>query len=258
MNIALPAEGGASAARGLILLHFLLSRGFGSVPKGTVFPHLSFRNRPFPPFLLVGCSRGGGMPQSGPRTWRPVQVSASCPLLPAPPAAAPPGGGPGVPAGPGGGGRSEPVPQDVSAPQLAERGPRVRGGRWSVPGFPLRYGRAALQTGVCQPFPLLPQDLSKSPKTMKKLLPKRKPERKPSDEEFALRKSECLRGHTWLRGGRRGHEGGEAGPRGWGRGFPEPQRGASAQPRVRAPGLESGAAQPPQCRPHQRRWQHPP
>uniref|UniRef100_A0A8C0C1I1 Rho guanine nucleotide exchange factor 7 n=1 Tax=Buteo japonicus TaxID=224669 RepID=A0A8C0C1I1_9AVES len=41
------------------------------------------------------------------------------------------------------------------------------------------------------------EDLSKSPKTMKKLLPKRKPERKPSDEEFALRKSkrdlnECL------------------------------------------------------------------
>ncbi|KAI4892708.1 hypothetical protein NFI96_015303 [Prochilodus magdalenae] len=32
-------------------------------------------------------------------------------------------------------------------------------------------------------------DLSKSPKSMKKLLPKRKPERKPSDEEFALRKS---------------------------------------------------------------------
>ncbi|XP_059502423.1 rho guanine nucleotide exchange factor 7-like isoform X3 [Stegostoma tigrinum] len=32
-------------------------------------------------------------------------------------------------------------------------------------------------------------DLSKSPKTMKKLLPKRKPERKASDEEFALRKS---------------------------------------------------------------------
>ncbi|XP_067150121.1 rho guanine nucleotide exchange factor 7 isoform X2 [Apteryx mantelli] len=32
------------------------------------------------------------------------------------------------------------------------------------------------------------EDLSKSPKTMKKLLPKRKPERKPSDEEFALRK----------------------------------------------------------------------
>uniref|UniRef100_A0A452G6V9 Rho guanine nucleotide exchange factor 7 n=1 Tax=Capra hircus TaxID=9925 RepID=A0A452G6V9_CAPHI len=42
------------------------------------------------------------------------------------------------------------------------------------------------------------EDLSKSPKTMKKLLPKRKPERKPSDEEFALRKSECLRGHTRL------------------------------------------------------------
>ncbi|XP_036157880.1 rho guanine nucleotide exchange factor 7 isoform X3 [Myotis myotis] len=33
------------------------------------------------------------------------------------------------------------------------------------------------------------EDLSKSPKTMKKLLPKRKPERKPSDEEFALRKT---------------------------------------------------------------------
>ncbi|KAK2502974.1 hypothetical protein MC885_013441 [Smutsia gigantea] len=33
------------------------------------------------------------------------------------------------------------------------------------------------------------EDLSKSPKTMKKLLPKRKPERKPSEEEFALRKS---------------------------------------------------------------------
>ncbi|KPP72703.1 rho guanine nucleotide exchange factor 7-like, partial [Scleropages formosus] len=33
------------------------------------------------------------------------------------------------------------------------------------------------------------EDLSKSPKSMKKLLPKRKPERKPSDEEFAQRKS---------------------------------------------------------------------
>ncbi|XP_078402219.1 rho guanine nucleotide exchange factor 7-like isoform X1 [Cetorhinus maximus] len=33
------------------------------------------------------------------------------------------------------------------------------------------------------------EDLSKSPKTMKKLLPKRKPERKASDEEVALRKS---------------------------------------------------------------------
>uniref|UniRef100_A0A673LWD8 Rho guanine nucleotide exchange factor 7-like n=1 Tax=Sinocyclocheilus rhinocerous TaxID=307959 RepID=A0A673LWD8_9TELE len=32
-------------------------------------------------------------------------------------------------------------------------------------------------------------DLSKSPKSMKKLLPKRKSERKPSDEEFAVRKS---------------------------------------------------------------------
>ncbi|XP_026118939.1 rho guanine nucleotide exchange factor 7-like isoform X1 [Carassius auratus] len=33
------------------------------------------------------------------------------------------------------------------------------------------------------------EDLSKSPKSMKKLLPKRKPERKPSDEEFPVRKS---------------------------------------------------------------------
>ncbi|XP_051983076.1 rho guanine nucleotide exchange factor 7-like isoform X3 [Xyrauchen texanus] len=33
------------------------------------------------------------------------------------------------------------------------------------------------------------EDLSKSPKSMKKLLPKRKPERKPSDEELAVRKS---------------------------------------------------------------------
>lgn len=33
------------------------------------------------------------------------------------------------------------------------------------------------------------EDLSKSPKTMKKLLPKRRPERKLSDKEFALRKN---------------------------------------------------------------------
>ncbi|CAB1327791.1 unnamed protein product [Coregonus sp. 'balchen'] len=33
------------------------------------------------------------------------------------------------------------------------------------------------------------EDLSKSPKSMKKLLPKRKPERKPSEEDFATRKS---------------------------------------------------------------------
>ncbi|XP_067297170.1 rho guanine nucleotide exchange factor 7b isoform X1 [Pseudorasbora parva] len=33
------------------------------------------------------------------------------------------------------------------------------------------------------------EDLSKSPKSRKNLLPKRKPERKPSDEEFAVRKS---------------------------------------------------------------------
>lgn len=33
------------------------------------------------------------------------------------------------------------------------------------------------------------EDLSKSPKNMKKLLPKRKPERKPSEEDFSVRKS---------------------------------------------------------------------
>lgn len=33
------------------------------------------------------------------------------------------------------------------------------------------------------------KDLSKSPKNMKKLLPKRKPERKPSEEDFTVRKS---------------------------------------------------------------------
>ncbi|XP_075962282.1 rho guanine nucleotide exchange factor 7a isoform X1 [Anarhichas minor] len=38
-------------------------------------------------------------------------------------------------------------------------------------------------------FCLFFQDLSKSPKSVKKLLPKRKPERKQSEEEFALRKS---------------------------------------------------------------------
>lgn len=31
--------------------------------------------------------------------------------------------------------------------------------------------------------------MSKSPKNMKKLLPKRKPERKPSEEDFTARKS---------------------------------------------------------------------
>ncbi|XP_069010251.1 rho guanine nucleotide exchange factor 7a isoform X1 [Embiotoca jacksoni] len=39
------------------------------------------------------------------------------------------------------------------------------------------------------PSALHVQDLSKSPKSVKKLLPKRKPERKQSEEEFALRKS---------------------------------------------------------------------
>lgn len=32
--------------------------------------------------------------------------------------------------------------------------------------------------------------MSKSPKNMKKLLPKRKPERKPSEEDVTVRKSE--------------------------------------------------------------------
>uniref|UniRef100_A0A672QD70 Rho guanine nucleotide exchange factor 7-like n=1 Tax=Sinocyclocheilus grahami TaxID=75366 RepID=A0A672QD70_SINGR len=57
---------------------------------------------------------------------------------------------------------------------------------WSLsclrPAPPLRPSAA-----LC--FKEVSWDLSKSPKTMKKLLPKRKPERKPSDEEFALRKS---------------------------------------------------------------------
>ncbi|KAG8517004.1 Rho guanine nucleotide exchange factor 7, partial [Galemys pyrenaicus] len=53
------------------------------------------------------------------------------------------------------------------------------------PGASLRA--RALRAGAAG-LALAP-DLSKSPKTMKKLLPKRKPERKPSDEEFALRKS---------------------------------------------------------------------
>lgn len=39
---------------------------------------------------------------------------------------------------------------------------------------------------------LILQDLSKSPKSVKKLLPKRKPERKQSEEEFALRKSKSF------------------------------------------------------------------
>uniref|UniRef100_A0AAR2KNN1 Rho guanine nucleotide exchange factor (GEF) 7a n=1 Tax=Pygocentrus nattereri TaxID=42514 RepID=A0AAR2KNN1_PYGNA len=60
---------------------------------------------------------------------------------------------------------------------------------WSLsclrPAPPLRPSAALCykEVSVCS------GDLSKSPKSMKKLLPKRKPERKPSDEEFALRKS---------------------------------------------------------------------
>ncbi|OXB60597.1 hypothetical protein ASZ78_007461 [Callipepla squamata] len=68
---------------------------------------------------------------------------------------------------------------------------------WSLsclrPAPPLRPSAALCYKEVREAllfFFILPtQDLSKSPKTMKKLLPKRKPERKPSDEEFALRKS---------------------------------------------------------------------
>ncbi|XP_070786510.1 rho guanine nucleotide exchange factor 7b isoform X6 [Enoplosus armatus] len=54
---------------------------------------------------------------------------------------------------------------------------------WSLsclrPAPPLRPSAA-----LCQK-----EDLSKSPKNMKKLLPKRKPERKPSEEDFTVRKS---------------------------------------------------------------------
>uniref|UniRef100_A0A8C5JHJ6 Rac/Cdc42 guanine nucleotide exchange factor 6 n=1 Tax=Junco hyemalis TaxID=40217 RepID=A0A8C5JHJ6_JUNHY len=42
------------------------------------------------------------------------------------------------------------------------------------------------------------EDSSKSPKTMKKFLPKRKTERKPSDEEFVIRKSKCCPEMLWL------------------------------------------------------------
>ncbi|XP_068165714.1 rho guanine nucleotide exchange factor 7b isoform X2 [Antennarius striatus] len=54
---------------------------------------------------------------------------------------------------------------------------------WSLsclrPAPPLRPSAA-----LCQK-----EDISKSPKNMKKLLPKRKPERKPSEEDFTVRKS---------------------------------------------------------------------
>lgn len=69
---------------------------------------------------------------------------------------------------------------------------------------------ADFDIGQCFLSLVFPQDLSKSPKTMKKLLPKRKPERKPSDEEFALRKSECLRWvgawRAWWRSGWPSHD----------------------------------------------------
>ncbi|KAL2770484.1 rho guanine nucleotide exchange factor 7 isoform l [Daubentonia madagascariensis] len=66
---------------------------------------------------------------------------------------------------------------------------------WSLsclrPAPPLRPSAALCYKEVrsCSHSDSHMTDLSKSPKTMKKLLPKRKPERKPSDEEFALRKS---------------------------------------------------------------------
>uniref|UniRef100_A0A6Q2YJQ1 Rho guanine nucleotide exchange factor (GEF) 7a n=1 Tax=Esox lucius TaxID=8010 RepID=A0A6Q2YJQ1_ESOLU len=59
---------------------------------------------------------------------------------------------------------------------------------WSLsclrPAPPLRPSAA-----LCYKEVRRNHDLSKSPKSVKKLLPKRKPERKQSDEEFALRKS---------------------------------------------------------------------
>ncbi|GAB1292985.1 Rho guanine nucleotide exchange factor 7 [Apodemus speciosus] len=65
---------------------------------------------------------------------------------------------------------------------------------WSLsclrPAPPLRPSAALCYKERMDSLPwLCGGDLSKSPKTMKKLLPKRKPERKPSDEEFAVRKS---------------------------------------------------------------------
>ncbi|NXB26685.1 ARHG6 factor, partial [Rhagologus leucostigma] len=59
---------------------------------------------------------------------------------------------------------------------------------WSLsclrPAPPLRPSAALSYKEV-----IIPPDSSKSPKTMKKFLPKRKTERKPSDEEFVTRKS---------------------------------------------------------------------
>uniref|UniRef100_A0A672RZU5 Rho guanine nucleotide exchange factor 7-like n=1 Tax=Sinocyclocheilus grahami TaxID=75366 RepID=A0A672RZU5_SINGR len=59
---------------------------------------------------------------------------------------------------------------------------------WSLsclrPAPPLKPSAA-----LCFKELIMSLDLSKSPKSMKKLLPKRKSERKPSDEEFAVRKS---------------------------------------------------------------------
>nr|XP_046260279.1 rho guanine nucleotide exchange factor 7a isoform X1 [Scatophagus argus] len=55
------------------------------------------------------------------------------------------------------------------------------------------YSRSFMLSSDCHRFLFFSvphvQDLSKSPKSVKKLLPKRKPERKQSEEEFALRKS---------------------------------------------------------------------
>ncbi|NXL10872.1 ARHG6 factor, partial [Mesembrinibis cayennensis] len=64
---------------------------------------------------------------------------------------------------------------------------------WSLsclrPAPPLRPSAALSYKEVIIPQSVSLQDSSKSPKTMKKFLPKRKTERKPSDEEFVIRKS---------------------------------------------------------------------
>lgn len=59
--------------------------------------------------------------------------------------------------------------------------------RWDAETFFTRK-RAIRSLDLCV-FSFL-QDMSKSPKNMKKLLPKRKPERKPSEEDVTVRKSE--------------------------------------------------------------------
>ncbi|NXS45766.1 ARHG6 factor, partial [Balaeniceps rex] len=57
------------------------------------------------------------------------------------------------------------------------------------PSAALSYKEVIILRACRGPWPSLVLDSSKSPKTMKKFLPKRKTERKPSDEEFVIRKS---------------------------------------------------------------------